>query len=163
MRAKLAAALEEAAQQQEQTRVATLRLINAALRDRLAAAGAAESEDADISDETVLNADILELLRTMVAQREDSARAYEEGGRIELAERERAEIAVISEFLPQQLSADEAETAVRDAIAELGADGIRDISKVMSELKARYAGRMDFSQVGALVRAALCGKANAET
>ena len=162
MRAKLAAALEEAAEQQQQTRLATLRLINAAIRDRLAATGRANAESGEIDEESILNADIMELLDTMVAQREESARAYEEGGRIERAEREREEIAVIREFMPQKLTAAEAQGVVREIIEELGAEGIRDISKVMAELKSRYAGRMDFSEAGCLVRDALCRKSNAD-
>jgi hypothetical protein len=88
----------------------------------------------------------------MVKQRQESARAYEEGGRLELAEKERAEVLVIEEFLPRQLSGEEISAAVDQAIAATGAEGIRDMGRVMGELKARYAGQMDFAAVGPLVK-----------
>ncbi len=86
-------------------------------------------------------------------QRQESARAYEEGGRLELAEKELAEIAVIQEFLPRQMTETEIAAAVEAAIAETGAVSIRDVGKVMAALKARHAGQMDFGAVGALVKA----------
>jgi uncharacterized protein len=91
----------------------------------------------------------------MVRQRHESARAYEEGGRLELAEKERAEVGVIEEFLPRQLSEEESAAAVDEAIAETGATGLRDMGRVMAELKARYAGQMDFAVAGGIVKARL--------
>ena len=88
----------------------------------------------------------------MVKQRQESARAYEEAGRLELAQKEQAEIRVIEDFLPRQLDAEEVEAAVAEVIAETGADSIRDMGKVMAALKARYTGRMDFGAVGPLVK-----------
>ncbi len=95
---------------------------------------------------------MLEILAKMVKQRRESVRAYEEGGRLELAQREEDEIAVIEGFLPRQL--DEAETvrAIDEAVAETGATSIRDMGRVMGALKARYAGRMDFGAVGPRVK-----------
>jgi uncharacterized protein YqeY len=95
---------------------------------------------------------VLQILGKMVKQRQESARAYEEGGRLELAEKERGEIVVIEEFLPRQLSGQEVSAAVDKAIAATGAEGIRDMGKVMGELKARYTGQMDFGAVGPMVR-----------
>jgi uncharacterized protein YqeY len=91
----------------------------------------------------------------MVKQRQESARAYEEGGRLELAQKELDEIRVIEEFLPRQLSADEVEAAIVAAIAEVGASGIRDMGKVMASLKSRHTGQMDFTAVGPMVKSRL--------
>ena len=88
----------------------------------------------------------------MVKQRQESARAYEEGGRLELAEKELAEIGVIQEFLPRQMDQAEVAAAVDAAVAETGAASIRDVGKVMAALKAKYTGQMDFGAVGALVK-----------
>ena len=85
----------------------------------------------------------------------ESARAYEEGGRLDLAERERAEIAVIDEFLPQKLSDKEVDKAVGDAVEQVGASSIRDMGKVMGLLKKQYTGQMDFGAVGPKVKARL--------
>lgn len=162
MRAKLAAALEEATELNQQTRLSMLRLINAAVRDRLATERNSDSEgdDSDVVDDA--EGVILEMLETMIEQRLESAEAYEESGRLELAQREHEEIAVIREFMPQRMSDSEAQSAVDDVIAAVRAHSIRDISKVMAELKRRYAGRMDFADAGNRVRRALCSLARAE-
>jgi uncharacterized protein YqeY len=99
--------------------------------------------------------EILQIMGKMVKQRQESAKAYEEGGRLELAEKELAEIRVIQEFLPRQMEPSEVAAAVDAAVAETGATGIRDVGKVMASLKARYTGQMDFGAVGALVKARL--------
>jgi uncharacterized protein YqeY len=91
----------------------------------------------------------------MVKQRQESARAYEEGGRLELAEKERAEIVIVEEFLPRQLSAQEVDQAIVDAITASGANSIRDMGKVMGVLKAKYTGQLDFGKVGGMVKAQL--------
>jgi hypothetical protein len=101
------------------------------------------------------DAGLMALLAKMVKQREDSAATYETAGRMELAEAERAEIAVIKEFLPRPMSQDEIADAIRKAVAETGASSIRDMGKVMGVLKAQYSGRMDFAAAGARVKAAL--------
>lgn len=146
MREHLAAAMKEALRDKDQTRLSTLRLITAAIKDRDIAArsehGAAQAGD-DV---------VLQLLGKMIKQREDSVCAYEEAGRLDLADRERAEIAVIRDFLPEPLSEAETEAAVRDAITAVGAGGLRDMGRVMAVLKQRYAGRMDFSSAGARVK-----------
>ena len=143
---KLNASLKDAMKAKEAERLSTLRLINAAIKDRdIAARG--EGEEGLVSDEVVLA-----ILGKMVKQRQESARAYDEAGRLELAEKERAEITVIEEFLPRQLTEAETEAAVTQAIAETDAGSIRDMGKVMAALKARYMGRMDFGRVGPLVR-----------
>ncbi|MCU0816930.1 MAG: GatB/YqeY domain-containing protein [Cypionkella sp.] len=130
----------------EAERLSTLRLINAAIKDReIALRGDAGAEE-------VGEAEILAILGKMVKQRQESARAYEEGGRLELAEKELAEVKVIEEFLPRQLSAAEVGEAITAAIAEAGATSIRDMGKVMAVLKGRYTGQMDFGAVGPMVK-----------
>jgi uncharacterized protein YqeY len=146
LRDKINASLKDAMKAKEADRLSTLRLINAAIKDRdIAARG--EGEEGLVSDEVVLA-----ILAKMVKQRQESARAYDEAGRIELAEKERAEVAVIEEFLPRPLSELETEAAVDEAIAAAEATSIRDMGRVMAALKSRYAGRMDFGRVGPLVR-----------
>ena len=146
MRDRLQRALKEAMKAKEVNRLSTLRLINAAIKDReIALRGDTEADE--VSDE-----DILGILGKMVKQRQESARAYEEGGRLELAERELAEIVVIGEFLPRQLSESEVVAAIGGAIAESGATSIRDMGKVMAVLKGKYTGQMDFGAVGPRVK-----------
>ncbi|EAQ04997.1 GatB/YqeY domain protein [Pseudooceanicola batsensis HTCC2597] len=130
-------------------KLSTLRLINAAIKDRdISARGEGREDGVD-------EAEVLAILGKMVKQRQESARAYEEGGRIDLAEQERTEIGYIEEFLPRQLSDEEVAKAVDAAIAETGASSIRDMGKVMGALKARYTGQMDFGAAGPMVKARL--------
>lgn len=146
MRERLQEALKDAMRAKAADRLSTLRLINAAIKDRdIASRG--EGGDGMVSD-----GDILAIMGKMVKQRQESARAYEEGGRLELAEKELAEIGVIEEFLPRQLSAAEVEAAVTAAIAEAGATSIRDMGRVMAVLKGKYTGQMDFGAVGPKVK-----------
>ncbi|MBK5947738.1 glutamyl-tRNA amidotransferase [Rhodobacter veldkampii DSM 11550] len=149
MRDRIASALKEAMKSKEAERLSTLRLVNAAIKDReIALRGTGEGA-------TVGDAEILGILGRMVKQRQESARAYEEGGRLELAEKELAEIKVIEEFLPRQLTADEVAAAISEVMAEIGAASIRDMGRVMAELKVRHTGQMDFSAVGPMVKARL--------
>jgi uncharacterized protein YqeY len=149
LRERINTALKEAMRAKEADRLSTLRLINAAIKDReIATRG--EGEGDEVGEDA-----ILAILGKMIKQRLDSARLYEEGGRIELADKERAEIRVIEEFLPRQLSETEVGTAIDAAIAEVGAGSIRDMGKVMAVLKARHAGQMDFAKVGGAVKARL--------
>lgn len=146
MRDKINTALKQAMKDKAADRLSTLRLINAAIKDRDIAARAEGSEEGVSEDE------VLGILGKMVKQRQESARTYEEGGRIDLAERERQEITVIEEFLPRQLGEEEVKEAVDAAIAEVGAESIRDMGKVMGTLKSRYTGQMDFGAVGPVVK-----------
>ncbi|UWQ05349.1 GatB/YqeY domain-containing protein [Aliiroseovarius crassostreae] len=146
MRARINDALKTAMKDKDAVRLSTLRLINAAIKDRdIALRGGGEEEQTS-------DADVLAILGKMVKQRQESARAYEEGGRLELAEKERGEIEIIEDFLPKQLDAAETEAAVAAAIAAVGAESIRDMGKVMGELKAKYTGQMDFGRVGPMVK-----------
>ena len=152
LRDKIGDSLKEAMREKDRGRLSTLRLINAAIKDRDIAKRA---EGGDASDAGVGSDEILQILGKMVKQRLESARAYEEGGRVELAEKERAEILVIEDFLPRQLDDAETAAAVEAAISETGADSIRDMGKVMGALKAKYTGQMDFGAVGPMVKSKL--------
>ncbi|PCD77337.1 GatB/YqeY domain-containing protein [Pseudothioclava arenosa] len=143
---RIAAKLKDAMRAKEADRLSTLRLINAAIKDReIALRG--EGDGGELSD-----ADVLAILGKMVKQRQESARAYEEGGRLELAEKELAEVTVIEEFLPRQLDPSEVEAAIKAAIEKVGASSIRDMGRVMGELKGKYTGQMDFGAVGPKVK-----------
>ncbi len=149
IRKRLMDAQKEAMREREAKRLSTLRLVNAAIKDKDIAARTEESSDG------VSDAEIMGILAKMIKQRQDSSKIFEEAGRIELAEGERAEIKVIEEFLPKQLSEAEVEAAIAAAIAEVGASSIRDMGKIMGVLKSKYTGQMDFGKVGAAVKAAL--------
>ena len=146
MKEQISAALKEAMRAKDTARLSTLRLVNAAIKDREIAARGSD-EVVSVSD-----ADITSILGKMVKQRKESAKAYEEGGRLELAEKELQEISIIEDYLPKQLDADETAAAVQEAIRTTGAEGIRDMGKVMAALKATYTGQMDFGSVGPMVK-----------
>jgi uncharacterized protein YqeY len=152
LRGRIAEALKAAMKEKDADRLSTLRLINAAIKDRDIAK---RSEGGDGAEAGVGEGEILQILGKMVKQRQDSAQAYEEGGRLELAEKERLEITVIEEFLPKQLDEAETEAAIDAAISSTGASSIRDMGKVMAALKAKYTGQMDFGAVGPAVKARL--------
>jgi uncharacterized protein YqeY len=146
LRERITKDMKEAMKARDSQRLATLRLIMAAVKDRdIASRG-------DDGSEGVSEADILSILDKMIRQREDSARTYEEAGRLELAEQERAESQIIGEFLPKQLSDEEVTAAVDAALKEANATSIRDMGKVMGVLKGKYAGQMDFGKVGGEVK-----------
>jgi hypothetical protein len=146
LRESIKQGLVEATKSQDKRRMATLRLIQAALKDR-DIAGRTEGRDAGVSD-----AEILEVLSKMVKQRRESAGIYEEAGRMELAQQEKEEIEIIESFLPKQLSDEETASAVEAVIKETGAASIKDMGRVMGELKKRHAGQMDFARAGAIVK-----------
>jgi hypothetical protein len=150
LRTRISAALKQAMKDKDAPRLSTLRLINAAIKDKDIDARAAGHDDG------VGAGEVLAILGKMSKQRSESARTYEEGGRLDLAERELQEITVIEEFLPKQLDAEASAKAVEAAIAEVGADSIRDMGKVMAVLKAKYTGQMDFGSVGPMVKDRLC-------
>lgn len=149
MRETLNQALKEAMRAKDERAVSTLRLILAALKDRDIAARA-KNPEAGVSDD-----EILQMLQSMVKARRESISMYEKGGRLELAEREAAEIEIIQRFLPQQMSEEEISAAVNEVIQELGADGLKQMGAVMGELRNRFAGRMDFGKASPIVREAL--------
>lgn len=149
LRMRISEALKKAMKDKAADRLSTLRLINAAIKDKDIAARATGNDDG-VSDE-----EVLAILGKMAKQRQESARAYEEGGRLDLAESENAEIAVIEEFLPRQLTEAEVEKAVEDTIAAQNATSIRDMGKVIGALKGSYTGQMDFGKVGPMVKTRL--------
>mgnify|MGYP001803388488 CR=1 FL=1 len=152
LREKITEEMKTAMREKEALRLSTLRLINAAIKDRDIAK---RGEGGDGADSGVSDDEILQILGKMVKQRQESARVYEEGGRLELAEKELAEIKIIEDFLPRQLDAAEPDAAIEEAISASGADSIRDMGKVMGALKSRYTGQMDFGKVGPRVKSRL--------
>lgn len=147
MRDKINQDLKDAMKARDSAKVDALRMINAALKDKdIEARGAGK---------TLTEDDILALLQKMIKSRQESLDIYEKAGRADLAEKEKGEIAVISAYLPQQLSEAEVAQAVTAAISEVGAASIKDMGKVVAALKAKYAGRMDFAKASAAVKAAL--------
>lgn len=146
LRNEINSAMKEAMKEKAQLRLSTLRLINAAIKDRDIAARAEGVE------EGVDESEILAILGKMTRQRQESAKTYEEAGRLDLSERELSEIQVIEYFLPRQLSGDEIEIEVTKVIDEQGASSIRDMGRVMACLKERFTGQMDFGSVGPIVK-----------
>ena len=152
LREQLNDAMKEAMRAKDAKRLATVRLVLAALKDRDIAARSETSRDLLGDDE------ILGLLAKMIKQREDSALAFDAGNRPELAAGEREEIVIIRSFMPAQMDEAAASAAIAKVIAELGAASIKDMGKVMTALKERYAGQMDFGKASAATKAALTPK-----
>lgn len=148
MRERISEGYKTAMKAGDKRRTATLRAINAAIKDKdIAARGEGKGE--------LSEADIIALITKMVKQREESLAIYTQAGRDDLAITEREEIAILNEFLPKGLSEAEVEAAIRDAIAKTGAQGGKDMGKVIAQLKADYPGRIDFGKASAKVKAAL--------
>ena len=151
LRDRIEEELKLAIRSQDKRRMATLRLISAAIKDRdIQARGTGR-------DDTPTEADLQTLLMKMIKQRKESAEMYEKGGRPDLAAQEREEIAIIEEFLPRQMTEGEIAEAVEKTIAETGAESLKDIGKVMGALKHAYAGRMDMARASRLVKEKLGG------
>ena len=146
LRNALSESLKKAMRSQDKVAISTLRLVLAALKDRDIAARTG-SETPDLGDGKILS-----MLETMVKQRRESIKMYEMGDRPELAAQERSEIAIIEQFLPTQLNNGEIETAVAIALAEVGADSLKKMGKVMANLRQNYAGQMDFGKAGAIAK-----------
>lgn len=146
IRERINDALKSAVKSQDKRRMGTLRLINAAIKDR------------DIASRTdgrnggVPDAEVLAILAKMIKQRNESITMYEQAGRLELAQQEQEEIEIIMDFLPKQLGDDEVTSACQAAIAELGADGLKDMGRIMSVLKEHYTGQMDFGKASRTVK-----------
>ncbi len=150
LRDSLNQALKEAMKAKEARRTATLRLILAALKDRDIAARTDGADRTGIPDDQILS-----MLQTMVRQRRESISMYEQGGRADLVEQEKEEIVIIESFLPKQMDEAEIKAAAEAAVAEIGAQGIKDMGKVMGALKGKYAGKMDFGKASAILKALL--------
>jgi uncharacterized protein len=146
LRNQLSSALKDAMKAKELLTVSTVRLILAALKDRdIAARTRGQTDGID-------EVEIVDMLQKMIRQRRESIALYEQGGRLELAEREQGEIKIIEGFLPKQMESAEVAAAVDALIGEIGAKGIKDMGRVMAALKERFAGRMDFGRASALVK-----------
>lgn len=151
MRQQIDDAFKTAMKSRDAVRLSTLRLIKAAITQAdIAGRGAEDGGGVD-------DAAIMALLQKMIKQREDSARMYESGGRIELCEREREEITIIRDFLPKPMDESEVEAAIRAAVAETGATSLKDMGSVMAHLRSTHLGRMDFGMAGKKVKAVLGG------
>jgi len=143
-------AVKEAMKAKAERKLSTLRMMNSTIKNAdIAARGEGKPPLAD--------ADILSVLQKMIKQRQESVELYEKGGRAELAAQEREEIAIISAYLPKQMSETDMKAAIASAIAETGAAGMKDMGKVVGVLKAKFAGQMDFGKASGLVKAALTG------
>jgi len=143
-------ALKEAMKARDERRVSTLRLVNSTLKN-------ADIEARGQGKEPLGGDGVLSVLQKMIKQRNESAELYDKGGRAELAQQEREEIAIISGYLPKQMSEDEVKAAIAEAVKDTGAAGMKDMGKVIGALKGKYAGKMDFAKASALVKAALSG------
>lgn len=149
LRERFTQSMKDAMKSGDKSRLAAIRMIQAALKDRDIEA---RGQGKEVGEE-----DILALLQKMVKSRQESLGMYEQAGREDLAAQERGEIAVIQEFLPTQMGEDEVKAAIGAAIAETGAASMKDMGKVVAALKAKYTGQMDFAKASAMVKAALNG------
>jgi uncharacterized protein YqeY len=150
LREDITAALKDAMKSGDKKRLGALRLMQAAIKDKDINSRTEGHDSALTSD-----AGIMELFAKMVKQRQDSIAAYDQGGRPELAQAERDEIAVIQSFMPKQMTDEEAKAAVAEVIKAVGATSVKDMGKVMAELKAKFAGQMDMGKAGGIVKALL--------
>lgn len=154
MRDQIMEAVKSAMKSGDKRRLSTLRLIQAAIQDRDIAARV-DSKGQATGQDKIGDTELLQLLQKMIKQRRDSATMYAEAGRTELAEQEQAEIAIIEEYLPKQMSEDEVTAAVSAVVQEIGAAGLKDMGRTMAALKERYAGQMDFGKASGIVKANL--------
>ena len=152
LRQKLNDAMKDALKTKDAKRLATLRLVLAALKDRDIAARTETNRELLGDDE------ILSLMAKMIKQREESAAAFDAGKRPELAAGEREEIAIIRSFMPAQMDEAGVKAAAQSVIADLSATSIKDMGKVMAAMKERYAGQMDFARASAIVKESLTPK-----
>lgn len=151
MRDRISQAIKDAMKSGDKRRLATLRLIAAAIKDRDIAAQV-DSAGQPSGRDKISDAEVLQLLQKMVKQRRDAAATYRQGGRQDLADQELAEIAIIEEFLPKQLDEAETRAAVEQVVRELDCAGLKDMGRAMAVLKERYSGRMDFAKASSMVK-----------
>jgi len=149
LREKITEALKNAMRAKEETALSTIRMMNAAIKQK----------DIDVArprgDERIGDEEILNLLQSLIKSRRESAELYKQGNRQDLVDKENAEITVIERFLPKQMTADEAKAAVKEVVASIGASGVKDMGKVMAALKSQYAGQLDMSKASAIVKEVL--------
>lgn len=154
MREQIMDSVKTAMKAGDKRRLSTLRLIQAAIKDRDIAARV-DAKGQSTGNDKIDDAELLQLLQKMIKQRRDSIKMYSEAGRTELAEQEQSEIVIIEEYLPKQMSEDEVAAAVGAVVKELGAAGLKDMGRTMAALKERYAGQMDFGKASGVVKANL--------
>ena len=151
IREKLTGALKDAMLAKAGPATATIRMINAAIKQK----------DIDLArprgDQSISDDEVLNLLQSLIKSRRESIEMYKQGGRQDLVDKEEAEIAIIERFLPKQMSEEETTAAVRELAASLGASSVKDMGKVMAELKSKYAGQLDMSKASAIVKQVLAG------
>lgn len=141
-------ALKDAMKARDASRVSTLRLMNSAIKDK-------DIEARGLSKPSLSDEDLLSLFQKMIKQRQESAEMYDKGGRQDLVAQERAEIEIITAYLPKQMSEDEMKAVIEAAVQETGAATIKDMGKVIGALKAKYTGQMDFAKASGLVKGML--------
>ena len=151
LRDKLNDAMKDAMRARDTAALGTIRLILAKLKE-VDIAARTETNREGVADDRILS-----MLQGMIKQRNESVALYEKGNRADLADKEKAEITVIERFLPQQMDEAAVDAAIREAIAATGAASIKDMGKVVGQLKAKYAGQIDFSKASAAVKKALGG------
>jgi uncharacterized protein len=150
LRDQLTADMKDAMKAGDKRKLATIRLMNAAIKDK-----DINTRTDGHDSEKVSDASIMDVFGKMVKQRQDSIAAFDAGGRLELAQQEREEMAIIQSYMPKQMTDDEAKAAVAGVIAAVGATSIKDMGKVMAELKAKFSGQMDMGKAGGVVKALL--------
>jgi uncharacterized protein YqeY len=150
LRDTLTADLKDAMKAGDKRKLATIRLMNAAIKDK-----DINSRTEGHDSEKVSDAIIMDVLAKMVKQRQDSIAAFDQGGRAELAQQEREEMEIIQSYMPKQMGDDEAKAAIAGIIAAVGATSVKDMGKVMAELKAKYSGQIDMGKAGGVVKALL--------
>jgi hypothetical protein len=150
LRDQLNADLKDAMKAGDKRKLATIRLMNAAIKDKDISARTDGHDSEKLPD-----AALLDLFGKMLKQRQDSIAAYEQGGRAELAQAEREEMEIIQSYMPRQLSEEDTKSAIKAIVSAVGATSVKDMGKVMAELKARYSGQVDMGKAGALVKSLL--------
>ena len=150
LRDQLIADMKDAMKSGDKRKLGTVRLMNAAIKDK-----DINSRTDGHDSEKVSDAILMDVFAKMVKQRQDSITAFDAGGRAELAQAEREELAIIQSYMPKQMSDDEAKAAIASVIANVGATSVKDMGKVMAELKAKYSGQLDMGKAGAVIKALL--------
>ena len=143
-------AMKDAMKARDERRVGTLRMMNAAIKN-------ADIEARGQGKEPLNEADLMSLFQKMIKQRQESIELYQKGGRADLVKQEQEEIAIISGYLPKQMSDDEMKAAIEAAVKETGAAGMKDMGKVIGVLRGKYAGQMDMAKASGMVKARLSG------
>ena len=152
IRDKISQVLKDAMRAKDEVKTTTLRMVNAAIKQKDIDVARARG-DQHISQDEVLN-----LLQSLIKSRRESIELYKQGGRQDLVDKEEAEIGVIEQFLPKQMNEEETRAAIRDLVASLGATSVKDMGKVMAAIKSKYAGQLDIAKASAAVKDVLMGK-----